>query len=200
MTSALVLTSERDEIDILVARAQHGDTASFVKLYDVYGERVYRYVRSRLQSVDDAEDVTQGIFLRMIEALPKYEARGRPFAAWVFRIAQNAIIDFRRARQDEPLGIHEDSIGGLGPVELAEMTEDRGAIAVAMRGLTKPQRDVITYRFFLGLSHAEVAAIMGKREVAVRLLQFRALATLRRALTPQHLTRMELGRTRQTLP
>ena len=82
----------------------------------------------------------------------------------------------------DALADHPDS--APGPARHAELRADRRAIRDALVGLTADQRDVIVLRFFAGLSHAEIAAVIGKREGTVRALQFRALSTLRRRLDP----------------
>src|SRR5437763_17100867 len=82
----------------LIAAVQH-DPAAFTQIYHLYLDRVYHYLRVRTPTPADAEDLTQQVFLRAWEALPGYQARGVPFAAWLFRIAHNLAADHaRRAR------------------------------------------------------------------------------------------------------
>jgi RNA polymerase sigma-70 factor (ECF subfamily) len=134
----------------------------------------------------DAEDLVQRVFLKMIEALPRYQERGRPFAAWLFRLARNAVIDHGRTRHPaEPLAHAVGAAPGPGPEEVALTALEIAAIETAMDALTQQQRDVIAYRFFAGLSPAEIGALLGKREGTVRALQFRALVALRRELAEQ---------------
>ena len=83
------------EESALVETAQH-DPAAFDALYQLYVTRVYRYVRAHMSSDDDAEDLTQQVFLRALDALPAYRSRGTPFGAWLFRIAHHAIVDTHR--------------------------------------------------------------------------------------------------------
>jgi RNA polymerase sigma-70 factor (ECF subfamily) len=172
------------EIEELVARAQRGDAEAFGQLYDVLVDRVYSYVRSRVSNLSDAEDLTQRVFMKAIEALPRYEQRGLPFAAWLFRIARNAVIDAGRVSRDHaPL---DDAMTMMstdpGPAELALAADERTTVVRAMASLTSDQRDVITYRFFAELSVSEVAAALGRSQGSVRVLQFRALTALRRRL------------------
>jgi len=82
----------------LIAAAQ-ADPAAFGILYRQYLPQLYRYVRSRLPTDDEAADVTQSVFLKALEALPAYQGRGVPFAAWLFRIARNALIDVSRRQR-----------------------------------------------------------------------------------------------------
>jgi RNA polymerase sigma-70 factor (ECF subfamily) len=175
-------------IELLVDRAREGDAAAFAELYDAFAERLYRFLRFRLGSHEDAEDLLQQVFLKVIQALPRYESRGLPFGAWVFRIARNASTDAVRARRPTmPLEIligRGDPAGG--PEERAAASFEAERIQTALRTLTDEQRDVLAYRFFADLTPGEIAAIMGKREGTIRGLQFRGLRALRRRLETPH--------------
>jgi RNA polymerase sigma-70 factor (ECF subfamily) len=176
-----------DEYDVrqLVDRAKNGDHLAVGALYDRYADRLYRFARFRMPDPRDAEDLVQRVFLKMIEALPRYQHRGTPFGAWLFRIARNAVIDQHRTqRVNEPLDAAEHEASTTrGPEELAVMATEVDALAAAMHQLTDAQRDVIAYRFFAGLSPRETGRVMGKREGSIRTLQFRALHVLRRHLS-----------------
>jgi RNA polymerase sigma-70 factor (ECF subfamily) len=176
--------NDHGDLNVLVDRAVHRDSEAFRALYEHFAPRLYRFVLVRVRDAVDAEDLVQRIFVKMIEALPRYEQRGLPFAAWVFRLARNAVIDFERTRHPtEDLSVVAGAdAGGPGPDELAERSFDRDRLLRAMRALTGDQRDVVTLRFFGGLSPAEIGAMLGKREGSIRALQFRALETLRRLL------------------
>lgn len=174
--------TERDEIERLVDRVQEGDAAALGALYDLLADRVYRFSLLRVGNHADAEDLTQRTFLKMIEALPRYQRRGIPFEAWLFRLARNAAIDLLRGRRS-----HErlESASELrstapGPEADAEQAAELAAARRAIEQLTDEQRDVISYRFAAGLTPREIGLLMGKREGTVRALQFRALNAMRR--------------------
>jgi RNA polymerase sigma-70 factor (ECF subfamily) len=168
-------------VDALVARAAAGDGAAFAELYDAFAPRVRRFLRHQLGDGDLAEELVQRTFTRMIEALPHYEQRGLPFGAWVFRIARNAVIDHRRTSHPAlPLDVALDRPAETDdPVASAERRDDRARLRAALVALPDDQRDVLTWRFFADLSPAETAALMGRSNGAVRVLQHRALARLR---------------------
>jgi RNA polymerase sigma-70 factor (ECF subfamily) len=170
-----------DEIQILVQRAQSGDGAAFAALYDVFAPRVFRFFRFRVSTADAAEDLTQRVFLKMVEQLPNYQSRGIPFAAWVFRVARNAWIDEdRTSHPSVPLDALSDSPSETdGPFVLAAASLESDMLQDAIATLTPDQREVIASRFFAGLTPGETAALMGRSEGSVRVLQHRALAALR---------------------
>lgn len=192
-----------DELDAgtlasLLASAGAGDARAFAAIYDAYAQRLYRYLLLRVNEPADAEDLLQRVFVKVIEALPRYEDRGLPFGAWLFRIARNVAIDFARTRPtDHALA---DAAGHADdrrePADQAELMADRQLVREALRVLTQDQRDVIVYRFFAGLSPREIGILMGKREGSVRATQFRALATLRRHLEPSMLIDLHLSEMR----
>src|SRR5918994_7291811 len=115
------MTLDDDAIDRLVANAQAGDSSAFGHLFDHYHAPVYRYVVSRVHRPSDAEDLTQLVFVKALEALPRYESRGIPFGGWLFRLARNAVIDFvRTSHEHADLATSADCAGtDAGPDELA---------------------------------------------------------------------------------
>src|SRR5918994_40188 len=178
------MTLDDDAIDRLVANAQAGDSSAFGHLFDHYHAPVYRYVVSRVHRPSDAEDLTQLVFVKALEALPRYESRGIPFGGWLFRLARNTVIDHARTRHDHA---HLDAAAGhagqeAGPDELTLARQELDEVAVALTALTDEQRDAIALRFFAGLSAREAAVVMGKQEGTIRGLQFRGIAALRRQL------------------
>ena len=171
-------------IERLVDEARAGDPWAFGRLFDQYHESVYRYIVSRVHRPTDAEDLTQLVFVKALEALPRYESRGVPFGGWLFRLARNAVIDFVRTRHQHT-GLDAAAEHAAADVPPDDQAIDRlmlDAVAVALMALTDEQRDAIALRFFAGLSAREAAEAMGKQEGTVRGLQFRAIAALRRQL------------------
>jgi RNA polymerase sigma-70 factor (ECF subfamily) len=172
------------EIQSLVRRAQGGDDAAFAALYDVFAPRLYRFFRFRASVAEAAEDLTQRVFLKMIEQLPGYQPRGIPFAAWVFRVARNAWIDEDRTKHPsvslDTLSDSPSDSDGLDALAAASIESD--LVRQAIAALPRDQREVIECRFFADLTPRETAALMGRSEGSVRVLQHRALAALRRRL------------------
>ena len=173
-----------ETLDRLVTEAKAGDREAFGRIFDAYAVPIHRFIASRVNSPSDAEDLTQLVFVKALEALPRYEARGIPFGGWLFRLARNAIIDQIRTRRDHLSLVTavtretEDA----GPEARAALREDLDRVARALTELTDDQREVIALRFFAGLSVLEAAVAMGRQEGTIRGLQFRAIASLRRSL------------------
>jgi RNA polymerase sigma-70 factor, ECF subfamily len=171
-------------LERLVARSKLGDVDAFGALFDHYHAPVYRYIASRVGRPTDAEDLTQTVFVKALEALPRYEPRGVPFGGWLFRLARNTIIDFVRTRHDHAglEAISERTADDAAPDTLVATRQDLAEVRKALAQLTDEQREAIALRFFAGLSAREAAVAMGKQEGTVRGLQFRAIAALRRQL------------------
>ncbi len=165
------------EVDIVSdeatdVQAAREDPSAFGVLYERYRDRVYAYLYTRTDSPEDAADLTQQVFLRALDALPDYRGQHGMFAAWLFRIARNAAIDFHRQRRpivtwdllpealhpiakDNPEAnvVHQESIGRLHAI-LATFNQDT--------------RELLALRFAARLTVAQTAAILGKSEAAVK--------------------------------
>lgn len=178
------MTIDEAAINELVERSRSGDAEAFGRIFDHYHVAVYRFVVGRVGRPADAEDLTQTIFVKALEALPRYESRGVPFGGWLFRLARNTVIDHVRTRREhsdlDSLAEQPDEGEALDAVVLAR--QDLDAIARALDTLTPEQREAIELRFFAGLSAREAAVAMDKQEGTIRGLQFRAIGALRRQL------------------
>jgi RNA polymerase sigma-70 factor (ECF subfamily) len=170
----------------LLARAQAGDAEAFGELYGTYATRVYRFLLAQVEEPADAEDLTSEIFLKVLGSLERYEDRGLPFGAWLFRVARNTLIDTgRRTRPSTALDDASEPALQGGQQDALERAAERADIRTALERLTPDQRDVILLRFFAGLSPQEIGSIMGKPRGTVAVLQFRALAALRRRMSDE---------------
>jgi RNA polymerase sigma-70 factor (ECF subfamily) len=132
-----------------------------------------------------AEDLVGDVFVRALEGLSAYQDTGNPFEAWLYRIAHARLVDYYR-RQDVRRGASLDErLVPNGESDLSQWVaqrEDVRRIWDALHHLTDDQQQVISLRFIAGYSTAEVAKVMGKKEGAIRALQYRALASMRRLL------------------
>jgi RNA polymerase sigma-70 factor (ECF subfamily) len=171
----------------LVAHALAGDESAFGNLYEHYLADIYHYIYYRVNCRQEAEDLSEAVFLRAWKALDENPPDEVAFRLWLYRIAHNAVVDHYRSRK-EVVGL--EAAAGIadpikGPEEAVADQEKIAALHRAMQSLSQDHQQVLTYRFIAGLSHAETATIMARSEQAVRALQYRALAGLRDLLTGQ---------------
>lgn len=153
-------------------------------LYNTHAPTIYRYVRFRVETDAQAEDVTSEVFLRMVRELPRYRITGAPFSAWLYRIAYNCLMDmFRWQRHETPEELPEDLPGeSSDPLDVLATAQDHEQLRRALQSLSQDYQNVLVLRFVSDVPHNEVAAIMGKSEAAARVLQHRALKALGSAL------------------
>lgn len=172
---------------ILIDRAIAGDANAFGELYSRHLDPIYRYIFFRVGEQEEAEDLTETVFLKAWEAIPGYKDFGNPFSSWLYRIAHNMVVDFHRKiktvpnrlEADEPIEIVDESLNTLGMVIEAEQFVELGK---AIAQLTVEQQQVIVLRFIEDMSHAEIAKIIGKNEGTCRMIQHRALVALSKLL------------------
>ena len=166
----------------VVDAAKTGDEAALTELYRLYYPRVYRYILARMGNPYDAEDLTEEVFLRVLDAIERFQWREAPFSAWLFRIAHNAVISQRRKEgargRSSPL-IEALPVDSQGPEEMVENRLAINEIMKAAETLPEAQRRVIGLRFAAGLTVAETARAMNKGEGNVKVIQHKAIAKLR---------------------
>ena len=168
---------DTDEERLLIEAAQ-ADPARFVELYDRHVDRVYAYVSRRSGNRTIAEDVTSEVFEQALTNLGKFEWRGVPFIAWLYRIASNALADhWKRAGRDS------NELPPEVPDEREHQDlERRVSLFQLVDRLPEAQRQVIQMRFVEDRSIREVAAALDRSEGAVKQLQLRAIDNLRKGL------------------
>ncbi len=180
--------ANREIVENVVRRAQAGDQAAFAELYERYYDQIFRYVSFKCGSRLEAEDLTGEVFLRMLESIDKFKFQGFPFTSWLYRIAHNLVVDnFRRKGRkptvplDKVLHFSSEKDGDME--NQAQISWSMGEVVEAMTSLTDLQREVITLRFVAGLSIAETADAVGKKENAVKALQHAGIRKLRNLMT-----------------
>ena len=162
-----------------VARAKEGDSEALRYLYIRYSDNVYGFVRSIVRDDNEAADVTQHVFAKLMTSLSRYEERSTPFVAWIMRLAHNAAIDHLRVRQPIPSDDLPDDDSGSD-----EGAADRSeSVRVALDALPDEQRNVVVLRHVVGLSPSEIAHRMGRTESSVHGLHHRGRIALQVELT-----------------
>jgi len=168
----------------LIRRAKQGDPTAFAEIYDQHQPAIYRYIYYRLGDTATTEDLTSQVFVRMVEKIDTFTYRGQSILAWLYTIARNLIIDHRRrAGQVTMLPLDERLAANGNDVERAtERALARRRLTAALAHLTQDQRQVILLKFIEDMNNEQVAHVLDKSVGAVKSLQHRALAALRRVL------------------
>ena len=158
----------------LLIEAAQKDASRFAELYEANFHRVYAFVSRRVGNRQEAQDLTSEVFHRALANLKRFEWRGTPFAAWLYRMAANALADHyqEKAREGEfpSEEISDDAMADA---------ERRATLAQCVDRLPQDQRRVIVMRFIEQRSIRDIAEDIGKSEGAVKQLQWRAMQNLR---------------------
>jgi RNA polymerase sigma-70 factor (ECF subfamily) len=170
--------AERRRTAVAIRQLFDGDADGLSYLYSRYSGPVYSYVCSIVRDRDDAADVTQQVFLKLMTAYPQYDVRRARFAAWILRVARNAAIDWLRESRGAASALEAIEIAH----EDATTRTDREVLRQALAALTENQRKVLFLREHVGLPACEVAQRLGKREAAVHTMHHRARVAARRSL------------------
>ena len=179
----------KEEVEDLVRRAQQGHSEAFAGLYEAFYDKIYRYVMFKTGDTLEAEDLTEEVFLRMLESIGSFKWQGYPFTSWLFRIAHNLVIDYYRKAGRQKKTSLDDAMRVVGTDNVdvdrkLDVELSIKEVKEAMGGLTRLQQEVLSLRFAGGLSVAETAEAMGKKENAVKALQHAAIKKLRTLLGP----------------
>jgi RNA polymerase sigma-70 factor (ECF subfamily) len=164
-------------------KAAQQEPHRFADLYEANFERVYAYVIRRVRDRDEAQDITADVFHLALKSLPRFEWRGVPFAAWLFRIAANEIADrsksiARRRAHERAFPFQEGDAGGVDAAGFDE-AERRGRLFKLVERLPRDQSRVVVMRFAEEKSIREIATALGRSEGSIKQLQFRAMQNLR---------------------
>ncbi len=159
----------------LLIEAAQKNPSRFADLYEANFALVYAYVAHRVGKREETEDITADVFERALKNIGRFQWRGAPFAAWLFRIAANSISDRRQRAGREQVDPAPEPVDEAAGQEI----ERRAMLFELVEGLPDDQRQVIVQRFLEQRSIREIAQMMGRSEGAVKQLQFRALGQLR---------------------
>jgi RNA polymerase sigma-70 factor (ECF subfamily) len=167
----------------IVQQAIQGDKQAFGQLYEMYADRIFRYLFFRTGSEMTAEDLMCDAFFKAWAAMPEFvmDKETDNFKAWLYRIAHNTLIDYHRTKKNE---ISIEQLGEMqsGSEKAEKRIEDKQEFLNLLRNLNmldEISREVLVHRFVAGLSHRETAALLGLRETHVRVIQYRAIKKMR---------------------
>jgi RNA polymerase sigma-70 factor (ECF subfamily) len=180
MADARPLVKARENLgdERLLIEAAQRDPRRFAELYERNFERVYAFIARRVRNREEAEDLTSEVFQHALANLQRFEWRGTPFVAWLYRMAANAIVDRWQSVSTEQVDPRRDA---ADPACLDEI-EQRAMLFQLVDSLPADQRGVIIERFVKQKSTREIAEELGRTEGAVKQLQFRAIENLRKRM------------------
>jgi len=178
-------TSEKSTVEKLVAQAVNGNTDAFGELYSLFVEKIYRYIFYHVKSKTTTEDITGEVFLKAWRAIGSCRGKENTFSPWLYRIAHNQLIDEIRKRQRHP-SVELENAENISDSEssVEEYSKQQELLGV-IDCLPPNYKQVIILKFIEGLDNREIANIMGKSEGAIRVLQMRALSTLKKELSKE---------------
>lgn len=173
---------EEESDSALIARAQE-DAEAFSLLYERYVDRIYNYIYYRTGNHHDAEDLTARTFFRALKHFSRYEDRGAPFSAYLYRIAHNVVANWHRdTSRRQMIPLEEAMLTALKreePAAAADERHERDMLLQAVRRLPPERQQLLILKFVEQMSNAQIAEIMGRTEGAIKSLYHRTLAALR---------------------
>lgn len=168
----------------LVERARAMEASAWDELYSLHHGAIQRYVRYRVSDASAAEDLAADVFLEAVRGIGRYGYRGVAFRAWLYRIAHNLTVDFRKRQATRQLHENSDDAAAnqVPDADFAPGVDRARDIRDALMQLTDEQQQVVILRFFEGLSLEETAVATGRKPGAIKSLQHRAIERLRLVL------------------
>lgn len=176
-------SNSNQELESLVKKASQGDHLAFGRIYDLYFEKVYRFVYFRVNHREAAEDLVAEVFVKVWGKAREIQDT-RSFNGWIYQIARNLVIDYYRSRKQnvdltlvENILEYEDNM-----VDRTNLSFQQKSFLEELKNLTEEQQLVIKLKFLDELENSDIARILGKSEGAIRVIQHRAIAELKHLL------------------
>jgi len=170
--------------DMALVAIAPDDPDAFGELYERYMRKIYNYIYYRTGNVQEAEDLTAKVFQRAFRHVHRFEDKGVPFSAWLYRIAHNLVANWHRDRSRRTMvpleHYHRDEGANVHPEWEAIASERTAALLRVIRKLPEDRQQLLILKYVERLSNAEIGAIMGRTEGAVKSLYHRTLTSLRK--------------------
>ena len=163
------------QVSRAIVRAKSGDRGALGFLYARYADCVFGFVASIVRDDEEAQDVTQHVFLKLMKKIDRYEERDAPFVAWLLRVARNVAVDHLRQRRDVPCAevLGPDAHGDEGQLDRAGVVRD------ALSRIPAPQREVVVLRHVVGMTPGEIATKLRRSEASIHGLHHRGRGAMR---------------------
>jgi RNA polymerase sigma-70 factor (ECF subfamily) len=176
----LMTTDTNDPVDeVQLIEQAKVDPEAFGKLYELHVEKIYNYIYYRVGNRHDAEDLTAKVFYRALNHMPRYNDKGKPFAAWLYRIAHNLVANWHRDHsRRQVVGLDNVSLKSdhrETPHQAAERIDEAEILLAAIQKLPPERQKLLTLKYADRMSNAEIGQIMGRSEGAIKSLYHRTL-------------------------
>ena len=178
---------DETHVQELVVRSQSGEADAFGELYDLYIDQIYRYIAFRV-SDEDKEDLTELAFLKAWESIREYRKGASPFSSWLFKIAHNIIVDYYRVTQARRQATTEltetvaETRRDYAASDRVHRRIEREFVQDALAKLPEDYKNILILKYINDLSYEEIEPILERGYAALRILQYRALKALKKAL------------------
>jgi len=173
--------------DLALIQRSPDEIEAFGQLYERHVKRIYNYIYYRTGNQQDAEDLTARVFQRALRHAGRFEDKGVPVSAWLYRIAHNLVANFHRDRSRKPIVPLEDRVLqsdlGAHPEASAIQREEIHILLQHVRSLPEERQELLILKFVERLPNAEIGLIMGRTEGAIKSLYHRTLNALRDGIT-----------------
>ena len=174
----------KSRLSELLGKARTGDQAAFTEIYDLFFEKIYRFIFFRVGHKEVAEDLTEDVFIKAFKSLGSL-TKENSFESWLYQIARNKIIDYYRSKkvvvaleEVENTLEYETNV-----VDIVDLEAQQKTFIKLLKELSPEQQSVIKMKFLEGLENDEIAGIMNKNEGAIRVIQHRAIAKLKELIS-----------------
>lgn len=177
-----------DELRAVVQRAQQCDPTAIGELYTGFAGQILRYIYVRVAEPELAQDLTQEVFIKIINGIGRFEYRDeKSFLGWIYTIAANVVASHQRRCRfiSTSFDVRDDLMDAFSHNDIHAIT-DRIALRQAFEKLTPDQQQVLTLRFFADMSNSEIASVLQRTEGAIKAIQHRALRSLYKILSQEN--------------
>jgi RNA polymerase sigma-70 factor (ECF subfamily) len=183
MSSDIELDLDNKSESELISLASSGNSEAFGVLYEKYIEQIYNYIYYRTSNGKDAEDICSRVFIRALKHIERYEDRGYPFSAWLYRIAHNLVVNwYRDSERSDEISLVEQfpppTIAGSIEEDI-EKKDEHDYLMSIINGLPTDRKELLILKHVEGLTNYEIGQIMDRTEGAIKALYHRTLESLR---------------------
>lgn len=173
------MTMPPDRVLELVKKTQSGDEAAFAELYDEFAQRIYSYIRIKVQNQQTAEDILQEVFLKTWQGCKSLDLTNLNFSAWLYKVTSNTMNDYYRKKYRQPQTTGLEEAAEIAAIQTSFRDPlDRQIIDLHLDQLPPHYKEVIELRYMQDFSVADTARIMNKNSITIRVWQHRAIKQL----------------------